>query len=106
MAWQAHEMELRERSIAEGIKIGERRGERRGEKRGRQLGEKKGIQKGIQKSREEMVCRALEKERDIRRAAELLNIFGFTYDEIVRIADECGCLQEKTDGKDPGAVSP
>ena len=65
---------------------------------GRQIGEKK----GIQKTREEMVCRALEKEKDLQRAAELLNIFGFTYDEIKKIADKCGCLREKGEGRSEG----
>ena len=49
-----------------------------------------------------MVCRALEKEKDLQRAAELLNIFGFTYDEIKKIADKCGCLREKGEGRSEG----
>ncbi len=102
MVWQAHEMELRERSLAEGIKIGEKRGEKRGEIRGEQRGRLIGEKKGIQKTREEMVCRALEKEKDLQRAAELLNIFGFTYDEIKKIADKCGCLREKGEGRSEG----
>ena len=99
MVWQAHEMELRERSLAEGIKIGEKRGEKRGEIRGEQRGRLIGEKKGIQKTREEMVCRALEKEKDLQRAAELLKIFVFTYDEIEEIADKCGCLKEKGEGR-------
>ena len=102
MIWRAREMELRERSIAEGIKIGEKRGEKRGEIRGEQRGRQIGEKKGIQKTREEMVCRALEKEKDIQRAAELLKIFGFTYNEIEEIADKCGCLREKGEGRSEG----